>query len=279
MTVIREVKRFVKRHWPLPDTVTRRLQGGYTVTLHPNQDEWERRIYWQRTYEPATLALIDACLRPGDRMVDIGANFGLMSLHASRAVGEAGTVFALEPHPRTFQRLQEHIRLNGCRNVTALNLAAGPSEGALELFDTPARQSGQASLVAHSTGGISAGHVQVRRLDDILPASTARTFIKIDVEGFEHQVLLGAPETLATEPVICMECDPELTPGETDALSAFRLVMATGLYRSYRFAGSKFRSSPRLTPADESYWLTVRHQNAIFVPHSLRAALPPSLFG
>lgn len=138
MTILREARRFVRRHWPLPDSVTRQMAGGYSVTLRPNDDGWERRIYWQRTYEPATLALIDVCLRPGDRMVDIGANFGLMSLHASRAVGPSGSVIALEPHPRTFQRLQDNLRHNDCQNVTAINIAAGPTEGAMELFDTPA---------------------------------------------------------------------------------------------------------------------------------------------
>lgn len=271
------MKQFVLSRRRLPKTVTRRMQGGYSVILHPRKDKWERRVYWQRTYEPATLALIDACLRPGDRMVDIGANIGLMTLHASRSVGDTGSVIALEPHPATFARLQDHIQLNRCKNVTALNVAAGPSDGTLELFDTPARQSGQASLIAHSDKSISAGRVDVRRMDDILPASTARTFVKIDVEGFEHQVLLGAPKTLQAEPVICMECDPGLNPDKAEALSALRLIMATGLFGCYRFAESKFLPSPRLIPADEDYWLTVRYENAIFIPHSLREELAPRL--
>lgn len=252
------------------------MDGGYSVKLRPNDDGWERRVYWQRTYEPATLALMDACLRPGDHMVDVGANLGLMSLHASLAVGPSGSVTALEPHPMTFGRLQEHLRLNKSQNVNAINVAAGAEDGMLELFDTPGFQSGQASFVANS-GGISAGEVAVRRLDDILPATQARTFIKIDVEGYEHQALLGAARTLQRDPIICMECDPGLSP-EPDAPSAFRLIMKTGRYTSYRFANTKFRTDPSLVAADESHWLSVRHENAIFVPHSLRDALPSQLF-
>jgi len=125
MTISGEIRRIIHRHWPLSNTVSRRMEGGYTLVLHPNADRWERKIYWQRTYEPATLALIDRCLRLGDRMIDVGANFGLMSLHASRAVGSSGAVIAFEPHPGTFKRLQGHLHLNAAHNVRAINAAAG----------------------------------------------------------------------------------------------------------------------------------------------------------
>jgi FkbM family methyltransferase len=279
MTISGEFRRLIHRHWPLPDTVNRQLEGGYSVVLHPNADRWERKIYWQRTYEPATLALIDACLRPGDRMIDIGANFGLMTLHASRAVGASGSVIALEPHPRTFRRLEQNLRRNGCKNVSAINAAAGEVAGTLELFDTPAYESGQASFVAHTDDGVSAGHVEVRLLDDMVPRSSARTFIKIDVEGFEYQVLRGASETIKADPIICMECDPGLNPDSANALAAYRLVMATDRYGAYRFKNSKFRSEPTLAVTEARHWETAKHENAIFVPHNLRDDLPASLFG
>lgn len=210
-------------------------------------------------------------------MIDVGANLGLMTLHASLAVGASGEVIALEPHPSTFRRLQGNIAHNKCENVNALNVAAGAEEDELELFDAPGHQSGQASLVAHATRRVSAGKVKVRRIDDVLPPSTVRTFLKIDVEGFEHQAFLGATRTLQTDPIICMECDPGLN-SEPDALSAFRMIMDTGRYVPYRFASTKFRPDPSLVAADESHWLSVRHENAIFVPHSLRNQLPTALF-
>lgn len=277
MTITAELKRVFRRRWPLPGEVARKMEGGYSLVLHPNADRWERKIYWQRTYEPATLALIDACLRPGDRMIDVGANFGLMSLHASRAVGPSGMVVALEPHPKTFRRLQDHLRLNGAENVQAINVAAGAEVGTLELFDTPEGESGQASLIPESDS-VSAGSVDVRRLDDIVGPIKGRTFIKIDVEGFEHHVLLGAPKTLRNDPIICMECDPGLHPESSGALAALRLVLATGRFDLFRFAGSKSAANPCLAPATEDHWLRVRHQNAIFIPRSLRDVLPAALW-
>jgi FkbM family methyltransferase len=278
MTISGEIRRLIHRYWPLPETVTRTMHGGYSLTLHPNADKWERKIYWQRTYEPATLALIDACMREGDRMIDVGANFGLMSLHASRAVGETGSVIALEPHPKTFRRLKENLQLNNCQNVVAINAAAGDQTATLELFDTPAHESGQASFVAHKEIGISAGLVTVQVLDDIVPTSKQRTFIKIDVEGFEYHVLKGATETLKSDPIICMECAPGLNPHAEDALAAYELVMATGRYQEYRFKTSKFRAAPTLVQTEASYWKTAKHENAIFIPYSLQAELPNDLF-
>lgn len=277
MTITAEFRRVIRRRWPLPDEAPRKMEGGYSLVLRPNADRWERKIYWERTYEPATLALIDACLRPGDRMIDVGANFGLMSLHASRAVGPSGTVTAIEPHPKTFRRLQDHLRMNGAANIRCINVAAGAEKGALEIFDTPKGESGQASLIPESDS-VPAGSVDVRRLDDIVGPIKGRTFIKIDVEGFEHHVLLGASETLKADPIICMECDPGLHAYSSDALAALRLVLATERFDLYRFAGSKSTASPCLTPAAEDYWLRTRHQNAIFIPHSLRGDLPALLF-
>jgi FkbM family methyltransferase len=246
------------------------MSGGYVMNIRPRSDPWERDLYWRRSYEPATLALIDEFLRPGDHFIDVGANIGLMSLHAARAVGPSGTVTSFEPHPVTFQRLVTNVNLNGHANIRLYNLALGAADGKLELYDVPTINQGRSSLILSMEESISAGIVTVKRLDDLVEPTRRRAILKIDVEGFEYQVLLGAPDILMSEPLICMECDPELPSfGDDGPTAALEMIAATKKYEIFRFKNSKFGPSPRLIPASLSEWRSLRYENAICVPRTL----------
>src|SRR5437660_7594111 len=79
--------------------------------------------------------LLSRWLRPGDVLVDCGANVGLLTLVGSRAVGERGTVYAIEAHPRIFGFLQSNVRLNEVRNVNLFHLAVGEKAGSVSFSD------------------------------------------------------------------------------------------------------------------------------------------------
>ena len=263
-----------------PREAVKVMQGGYRLILHPRGDRHEMALYMKGNYEPATLALFDQVLRPGDVTVDVGANLGLMTLHAAKAVGPMGRIVSIEAHPATFQRLLRNIRENGLRNVTMLNVAAGAVEEKRQIFDVPSFSIGRASLIrpaeAHSVGG----DTTVKRLDRILADAGAEAprLVKIDVEGFEAEVIKGADETLKALPIICMELVTSI-PGEggEDPLLAHDLVMQTGLFDCYRFAKTKFRASPLVRVADRGE-LAEFHDNLIYIAPSIRETLPASIF-
>lgn len=74
-------------------------------------------------------------LRPGDIVVDVGANIGITALLVRKYVGPTGRVLAFEPHPGTFRHLERNIKLNGIRNIDLIMSAIDSSDGEVCLVD------------------------------------------------------------------------------------------------------------------------------------------------
>ena len=138
-------------------------------------------------------------LRPGDTVIDAGANVGSLSLLAATIVGVSGRVLAVEPHPRIFGFLRQNLALNGAVTVQAENTALGDAQGELCFSDT---RSDDQNSVQRSGPGI---RVPVTTLD-VLAAELAQiALLKIDVEGFEIAVLHGAAGVLSR--TACVYCE------------------------------------------------------------------------
>jgi len=130
----------------------------------------------------------------GGFLGDAGANVGYMTSIMAARVGARGRVHAFEPHPRTFQQLEQNVRWNA--PVVLHNVALADESGELPLFtvaDDDANQS-RASVEPLEDSGESV-LVRAARLDDEI-AGSART-MKLDVEGAELAALRGAEHTFA----------------------------------------------------------------------------------
>lgn len=153
--------------------------------------------------------LILETLDLGDTFVDVGANVGLFSLAARKAVGADGRVLAIEPDPRAREELEANLRLNAFGDVSVVDCAVGAGSGTLTL--RLAKQLGHSTAVADFTGidTVREVVVPVMALDDVLrqarvPVTSVR-LVKIDVEGLEYEVLRGAEEVLRSASVMIME--------------------------------------------------------------------------
>jgi FkbM family methyltransferase len=149
--------------------------------------------------EPGTRLLIGRLLHPGDTFVDVGANLGLHTLAAGRALQGRGRIVAFEPFPNTYRLLDDTLHINGLRPITALHqLAVSDHAGHQSLF--LGNTCGHHSLFALTGSDASAAapvDVQTVRLDDILASDAGVTLVKIDAEGAELDVLRGAAATVA----------------------------------------------------------------------------------
>ncbi len=143
-------------------------------------------------HEPQDSLFLVNYLDPEDYLVDVGANTGHFSLLAATACKTK--CLAFEPIPATFERLLRNIELNNLSHlITALQIGLADKEGKLTFSND--RYTTNRVLTKTSKNSIQ---VNVRRLDTIEKAKDC-TVLKIDVEGFELQVLLGASKLLSSE--------------------------------------------------------------------------------
>jgi FkbM family methyltransferase len=178
----------------------KRTVGGIEFQV----DESLRR--WEFAKETPTFEAIRPLIRPGDVVLDIGANFGLYSLPTSRWIGENGRLYAFEPLNGNTALLHRNFRLNSILNATIVSAAVSNDRAkTLKFFCDNTNVSLTASLnVPDSANFIEVDNV---RLDDWCQGNGIHpSFIKIDVEGAEMEVLRGAEITLRTYmPNILME--------------------------------------------------------------------------
>lgn len=156
-------------------------------------------------FEPDSVELFRALVRPNDIALDIGANIGCTGLLLSTL---AKNVICFEPSPTTFALLQKNIRAAGAANVNLVNVGLGRREEHLQLVFHPSNRSG-----GFVTTDVLEGHtvetIKILKGDSYVNGAQLEQpigFIKIDVEGFELDVIEGLAQTITThKPVVALE--------------------------------------------------------------------------
>ena len=175
-----------------PDEVLLRTTVGY-VLCSSRDHALIAALVESGELEPGTRNLIQRVLQSGDTFVDVGANVGMHTLAAAKAVGGAGRVIAIEPYATTAELLKKTIWLNGFGNIVEVHqVAASDEEGERTLY--LGGTSGHHSLfpLGEASAGDGQVKVQVATVDQITSQMTAATLIKIDAEGAELEVMAGA---------------------------------------------------------------------------------------
>jgi FkbM family methyltransferase len=236
--------------------------NGYQLLIDPKHDTGvERSLHDTGTYEKGMLHFLKENLGQGDVFVDVGANIGLLSLHASKFVGATGKVLAFEAHPETAKILQENKKLNQNQTIQIYPIALGADIGKVMIYDDMELNRGGASLVRNgknSGGGIEA---EMIRLDDVLEEDIIPRIIKIDVEGYELNVLKGAVKTIQiAKPILLIEASNK----KEDNAAIISFLNQIHPYKIYKFQKGKERKSKwiEFKSLDE----IPSHDNLIFLP-------------
>jgi FkbM family methyltransferase len=171
-----------------------RVAPGDVCVAFPNESmllvpPWMKgaaHFLWPGLVEFQEMAFVSHFLRAEDVFLDVGANIGAFTVLAS-AVAGARTI-SFEPGPFAFGFLVKNIRLNNLyAKVTARNMALGSKEGKTRFTSGL----GTENHVVEGESGIDQVEVQISTLD-VQTAGVEPIAIKIDVEGFEKEVLAGA---------------------------------------------------------------------------------------
>lgn len=156
-----------------------------------------RPLYVTRGYEPAETEFLKKTLRSGMTFVDIGANIGYFTCIAAQAIGPRGRVISFEPDQHNFDLLKRNVRRNQLDNVELHNIALGSESGSVRLFRSDTNFGDHRIC---SDPGVTRESIEVRvaALDHCLASSKISKIdvIKMDVQGYEHQVTRGMRHAL-----------------------------------------------------------------------------------
>ena len=234
---------------PVSRPLVIRLDGGCRFRVSTRMDVWIlKESCLDRDYERG------ARIEPDWTVVDVGAGMGDFTVHAARLCS-GGRVYAFEPLPASFARLEEHLRVNGVANVSAFPEAIAAADGPLALYTVTglsgqhrtagdgADRSGPAIAVKATTLCAAFERLSIARCD----------FLKIDCEGAEFEILLGLPDAaLARIARIALEYHDHVTPHTHEELARF--LEARGFRvridpsPAWRELGLLYAENPALVP-------------------------------
>jgi FkbM family methyltransferase len=219
---------------------TRTIRGkahGFLMEL--NLENWSERMtyFLGRYYELPLQLLLESALLPGDRVVDVGGNIGMVTLLAARRVGPGGRVDTFEPNPKCIARIRSALRLNKIDWVTIHPMGLSNEVTELELSITHDHSGvGTFAPIGDVQGApVERFKLKVVRGDELL-LSRAQPIklMKIDVEGFEVKALQGLTQTLQRDrPLVVLETvDSHLKRAGSSARELFDVMHALG-YQAY----------------------------------------------
>ena len=160
----------------------------FKMQLNPAEMVDSALLLFPQVYDYREIDYLRSALAPGDVFLDVGANIGFYSLVASRCVGNAGRVLAIEADPFSHRRLMKNLCLNAMTNVTALNVGVSDCEETLRLGVNADGNRGESSFLLPSDTGVD---VACKPLLSLLKAEGIQKIrgAKFDIEGFEFRVL------------------------------------------------------------------------------------------
>lgn len=237
---------------PLPQVSlnVRRIEiAGVSLKMRPHVGEFDCAYLLSRhnDYETEVYATLARLNGHYDLVIDIGANVGLFTLFAARALAPRGSVIACEPNPMMFVRLVDNLAHNEFEATVHPVAAAIAEEAQLQTFYLPRGHRGtNGSLVRGFAQLFDSAPQEV--LVAVQPASAfaeriagaARVLIKIDVEGAEAQVLKGLRAIIAAH---APDLIIEILPNQLDLLAQISVVL-DGYAAFHLTANGPERKSP-----------------------------------
>ena len=210
--------------------------------------------------------IVQHLVRPGDRVIDVGANIGYVTSLLSRYVGPDGRVFSFEPVPETHALLAHSLQKLAIGNVETFRcaLSSEPGTAVMEIPHFP--EGGENFYQSHivddgqARAGRRAVSVELRRLDDVLSEHLdSVAFMKIDVEGHELAVLGGARALLErSRPALIVEVSGNPDDQDGHAAPVFALL-AEFAYSAWVLDGAGVRPRRSGESAVDYFFLMPGH--------------------
>jgi FkbM family methyltransferase len=225
---------------------------------------YARMLRSGRSNDERELEVLPYFVRPGDHVVDIGANIGVYAKRLSELVGPAGRVYGVEPIPQTFAILKSNVHKLGLDNVELVNCALSNANQEV-VMEIPAYQRGgenfyQARIVDPAAAAqFRRVRIPTLALDTLLYDCASVSFIKCDVEGHELRCLQGADGLIrAHHPAWMIEISGDPDEAGSNAAAVFDLMAHHG-YAPFLFEGALLRRRSQGDDSVNYFFLTDEH--------------------
>jgi FkbM family methyltransferase len=247
--------------------------GDRGVFLVVDLDTGQGLHIYRHGWNDDVAGALDALLRPGDVVVDGGANLGAFTLVAASIVGPGGTVHAVEAAPATAALLRGSVEANPRLDIRVYELALADAAGELE-FTTFEPGLGTASFAPEGKGSVV--RVAVTTLDALTEPLDRVDLVKLDIEGAELRALQGAPRLLSgPRPLIVIELEPgHLARQGASAADIESLLTGVG-YEGFDIVAEGGRT--RFSPLRSPWARPAGNPNILLVPPERRDRLEGNL--
>ena len=187
------IKRIIK-NFAKGDIVAKEF-SHYTKKLYYERSEHLIFLFQNSIrYEEEIQDKLNKYIKQGDLIFDIGGNIGQYAIPFSELVGKNGKVISIEPDIKNFSFLQFNMNINNCNNVVCLNCGIGNNENNMVFFRDTETGGRMGTFKKEYVGTNFNGDIEivnVIKFDTLISKFGVPSFVKIDVEGFENEVLEG----------------------------------------------------------------------------------------
>ena len=235
---------------------------SFELFLSPVNGFIDKHIFLYGVYEPFILDIIKENLQVGSTFIDVGANIGQHSMFAASLVGKSGHVFTFEPIPSLYNQIKDSVKKNKYEGIIHLNKIALGNKNSSELLYVSKNAGG--SSIVNEDDTRETIEINVSQGDAVLRKLKSPILIKIDVEGYEYEVLSGLTQTLKKyKPTIILEYSGKFykTKGTNHGIKILQLLREFG-YRIF-----DIEDNLKEVLEDEAFDLTIsnkRDQTNIF---------------
>jgi FkbM family methyltransferase len=196
------IKRFFVEYLPLKvmyyfsinGEIKKKVQGS-DMYLNLNDTGISRELAVYGVHEHNSTEEVKRVIKPGMKILEVGANIGYYALLETKLAGSGGHLYAMEPSPFNFDLLSRNLELNKLSNFDLYRTAAGSINGKARFLLSG--KSNLSSFIERDDLSGEVTEVDVIKLDDFLKDKNV-DFIRMDVEGFEGEILNGAKNILSS---------------------------------------------------------------------------------
>jgi FkbM family methyltransferase len=211
-------------------------RNGLKWILNPS-DYVHRDVFWYGTKDYWDVFHICNILKRDDVIFDLGANFGYYSICLAKYLSNKCSIYSFEPFPTTFKKLTQNVIINDMQGTINLyQMGVSSESGDMSISVRVSCNSGSATLIANQNYENEVALVKVVTLDDFVERNDIHkiNFVKIDVEGFETNVLKGWKKGLSKfKPILFLEIDPPLLLKAKSSVMEIKNILSANGYKMF----------------------------------------------